>query len=71
MLSQNFDLINYYIDYYLAKRFIQTSLTSFFFLVLFVNKLDRKIRFCVYYQKQNAILKKNCYLISLIEVTLA
>ena len=39
--------------------------------VLFAKKLEGKIRFCVNYEKLNATIKKNRYLISLIKEILA
>ena len=71
MSSQVYDAVKYYLDLYFAKGFIQANSASYFSPVLFVKKLGKKIRFCVDYQRLNAIIKKNCYPISIIEETLA
>lgn len=58
-------------DSYLAKKFIQISLASYFLLNFFVNKTKEKIQFLVNYKWLNKIIKKNNYLIFLIEKILA
>ena len=55
----------------LAKGFIVPSKAPFASLVLFVRKADRSLRFCVDYQKLNALTKKNRYPLPLIDETLA
>ena len=61
----------WYLDFYLVKKFILTSLVSYSLLVLFVKKLRKEIEFCINYQKLNTITKKDCYLIFFIKEILA
>ena len=68
---EELDAIKQYLDFYLAKVFIQTCLVSYSSLVFFVKKLERGIRFYVDYRRLNTITKKDRYLISLIKETLA
>jgi len=63
--------IKKYLKKNLKKDFINSSSTFFAFLVLFVAKLNEKLRFYVDYRKLNALTCQNRYLISLIEKTLA
>ena len=67
MSLEKLDVVKCYLNTYLAKRFIQASLGLYLSLVLFVKKSDRGIRFCVDYQKLNAIIKKDQYSILLIK----
>lgn len=67
MSSEELYAVKWYVNFHLAKRFIQASLVSYFLLVLFVKKLEGKIWFCVDYKKLSAITKKDHYLILLIE----
>lgn len=67
MFSKKLDAVKRYFDFYLIKKFIQTSLVSYFLLVLFVKKQKERIYFCVYYKRLNTIIKKNYYSISFIE----
>ena len=60
-----------YLDENLKKGFITASSAFFASFVLFVTKSNGSLRFCVDYRKLNAIIKRNRYLISLIEETLA
>ena len=46
-------------------------MASYFLLLFFVKKLGKGIQFCVNYKKLSTITKKDCYLISFIEKTLA
>ncbi len=71
MSPQKLDAVKRYLDSHLAKRFIQASSASFSSPVLFMKKLGGGIRFCIDYQRLNTITKKDCYLIPLIEETLA
>ena len=71
MSSKELDAVKRYLDFYLAKRFIQASSISYSSPVLFVKKPGGSIRFCVDYRRLNAITKKDCYLIPHIEETLA
>ncbi len=61
---------NYLINH-LNKSFISFSLISYASFILFVKKKDDSLRFCVNYRKLNALIKRDCYLILLIDETLA
>ncbi len=55
-----------YLNKNLFKEFIIFSKASYFSLVLFILKANEDLQFCVNYQKLNAIIKRNCYSLSLI-----
>ncbi len=61
---------NYLIEH-LNKNFISSSSISYASLILFVEKKDDSLRFCVDYRKLNALIKRNRYLLPLIDETLA
>ncbi len=61
---------NYLIEH-LNKDFISSSSASYASLILFVEKKDGSLRFCVDYRKLNALIKRDRYLLSLIDETLA
>ncbi len=61
---------NYLIEH-LNKSFISFSSTSYASLILFVEKKDDSLRFCVDYRKLNALIKRNRYSLLLIDETLA
>ncbi len=71
MSPEELDTNKWYLDFYLAKQFIQASSASYSLLILFIEKPERRIRFCVDYRRLNAITKKDCYPIPFIEETLA
>ena len=52
---------------YPKKDFITPSKVLFAFLVLFAKKPNKKLRFYVNYRRLNEIIKRNRYLISLID----
>ncbi len=54
----------------LNKQFIQVSNSSAAVSVLFVQKSEDELQFCVNYCDLNWITQKNCYLLSLIYETL-
>jgi len=60
-----------YLIKHLNKDFISSSSTSYASLILFVEKKDDSLRFCVDYRKLNALIKRNHYSLSLIDETLA
>ncbi len=60
-----------YLIKHLNKDFISSSLTSYASLILFIEKKDDSLRFCVNYRKLNALIKRNRYFLSLIDETLA
>ncbi len=61
---------NYLIEH-LNKSFISSSLISYASLILFIEKKDDSLRFCVDYRKLNALIKRNRYSLLLIDETLA
>ncbi len=61
---------NYLIEH-LNKNFISFSSISYASLILFVEKKDDSLRFCVDYRKLNALIKRNRYSLLLIDETLA
>jgi len=56
-----------YLNENLFKEFIISSKASYSSLVLFALKANEDLRFCVDYQKLNAIIKRNRYSLSLID----
>ncbi len=56
-----------YLNENLSKKFITSSQTFYFFLVLFILKANEDLRFCVNYWKLNVIFKRNRYSLSLID----
>ncbi len=61
---------NYLIEH-LNKSFISFSSTSYASFILFIEKKDDSLRFCVNYRKLNALIKRDRYLLFLIDETLA
>ena len=66
ILEHKFEQVKKYLNEHLKKEFIVSSYTSFALFVLFIEKLNEELRFCVDYKKLNAIIKRNRYFISLI-----
>ncbi len=66
MFSVKLLKIKKYLNENLSKRFITSSQTLYFFLVLFALKANEDLRFCVNYRKLNVIFKRNRYSLSLI-----
>ena len=60
-----------YLKKNLQKGFIISSNASYASLILFTQKSNDDLRFCVDYQKLNALTKKDQYLLPLINETLA
>ncbi len=60
-----------YLIKHLNKDFISFSSASYASLILFIEKKDDSLRFCVDYRKLNALIKRNHYFLSLIDKTLA
>ncbi len=60
-----------YLIKHLNKDFISSSSILYASLILFIKKKDDSLRFCVDYRKLNALIKRNCYLLLLIDETLA
>jgi len=59
-----------YLTEHLNKGFISSSSASYASLILFVEKKDDSLRFCIDYRKLNALIKRNRYFLSLIDETL-
>jgi len=60
-----------YLIKHLNKDFISSSSASYASLILFVEKKDDSLRFCINYRKLNALIKRDRYFLSLIDETLA
>jgi len=58
--------IKKYLNENLSKKFITSSQTLYFSLVLLTLKANEDLQFCVNYQKLNVIFKRNKYFLSLI-----
>ena len=71
MLSYKLQKIKKYLEKNLKKKFITLSKALFTSSILFVKKKDDSFRFCINYQKLNALIKKNRYSILLIDEVLA
>ena len=56
---------------HLKKKFIVSNYVSFALFVLFAEKPNERLRFCVDYKKLNVIIKRNRYFILLIDEVLA
>ena len=71
MFIKELIIIKSYLKENLKKGFIQPSSSLFASPVLFVKKQDGSLRFCVDYRRLNALIKKDRYLLPLIDKTLA
>jgi len=71
MFNHKLQKMKNYLIKHLNKDFISSSSASYASLILFVKKKDDSLRFCVNYRKLNALIKRNRYLLSLIDETLA
>ncbi len=60
-----------YFKEHLNKKFIESSTASYDSSILFAEKSNDELRFCVDYKKLNVIIKKNTYSIFLIAKTIA
>jgi len=60
-----------YLIKHLNKDFISSSSASYTSLILFIEKKDDSLRFCVNYRKLNTLIKRDCYFLLLIDETLA
>ncbi len=56
---------------HLNKEFIFFSFASYISLILFIEKKDDSLRFCVDYRKLNTLIKRNHYSLPLIDEILA
>ncbi len=70
MFNHKLQKIKKYLINHLNKEFIFFSFASYVSLILFIEKKDDSLRFCVDYRKLNALIKRNHYSLSLIDETL-
>ncbi len=71
MFDYKLQKIKKYLIKHLNKEFIFFSFVSYISLILFAEKKDESLRFCVDYRKLNALIKRNRYSLPLIDETLA
>jgi len=71
MFDHKLQKIKKYLIKHLNKEFIFSSFASYISLILFIEKKDDSLRFCVDYRKLNALIKRNRYSLSLIDEILA
>ncbi len=71
MFNHKLQKIKKYLIEHLNKEFIFFSFASYVSLILFAEKKDESLHFCVDYRKLNALIKRDCYSLSLIDETLA
>ena len=67
MSSHKLQKIKKYLEENLKKKFITLSKALFASLILFVEKKDDSLRFCINYRKLNALIKRDRYSIFLID----
>ncbi len=71
MFNVKLQKIKKYLINYLNKKFIFFSFASYILFILFIEKKDNSLRFCIDYRKLNALIKRNHYSLSLINETFA
>ncbi len=71
MFNHKLQKIKKYLIDHLNKEFIFFSFVSYVSLILFIKKKDDSSRFCINYRKLNALIKRDCYSLSLIDETFA
>jgi len=71
MFDHKLQKIKKYLIDHLNKEFIFFSFASYVSLILFIEKKDESLRFCVDYRKLNALIKQDHYSLSLIDEILA
>ncbi len=71
MFNHKLQKIKKYLINHLNKKFIFFSFASYISLILFIEKKDDSLRFCVDYRKLNALIKRDYYSLSLINETFA
>ncbi len=69
MFNHKLQKIKKYLIEHLNKEFIFFSFASYVSLILFTEKKDKSLRFCVNYRKLNALIKWNRYSLLLIDET--
>ncbi len=67
MFNHKLQKIKKYLIEHLNKEFIFSSFTSYVLLILFIEKKNDSLRFCINYRKLNALIKRNHYSLSLID----
>ena len=68
--DHKFEQVKKYLNEHLKKIFIVFNYALFASLVLFAEKSNKELRFCVNYRKLNVVIKRNRYFISLIDEVL-
>ncbi len=71
MFEHKLQKMKKYLIKHLNKEFIFLSFASYASLILFTEKKDDSLHFCVDYKKLNALIKWNRYSLSLIDEILA
>ncbi len=71
MFDHKLQKIKKYLINHLNKEFIFFSFALYVSLILFIEKKDDSLRFCIDYRKLNALIKWNYYSLSLIDETFA
>jgi len=71
MFDHKLQKIKKYLINHLNKEFIFFSFASYISLILFIEKKDDSLRFCIDYRKLNALIKRDRYSLSLIDEILA
>ncbi len=71
MFDHKLQKIKKYLIEHLNKEFIFFSFASYVSLILFAEKKDESLRFCVDYRKLNALIKRDRYSLLLIDETFA
>ncbi len=69
MFNYKLQKIKKYLIKHLNKEFIFFSFASYVSLILFIEKKDDSLRFCINYRKLNALIKWDHYSLSLIDKT--
>ncbi len=69
MFNHKLQKIKKYLINHLNKEFIFFSFASYVSLILFIEKKDDSLRFCINYWKLNALIKRNHYSLLLINET--
>jgi len=71
MFNVKLQKIKKYLINHLNKKFIFFSFASYISSILFIKKKDDSLCFCINYRKLNALIKRNCYSLSLIDENFA
>ncbi len=69
MFNHKLQKIKKYLINHLNKEFIFFSFASYISLILFIEKKDDSLHFCIDYRKLNALIKRDHYFLSLIDET--